>query len=676
MLNRHVEELLQVYRCLFKDIGNAYPELRDELDMDLAHLAEFVDERGIDAFCIDLPAVGKHFDRCLSEGSFTISGLPLTKRCPRKVMYPQFLRALHEKVFYESGCLKEDCDHEAILYLRQLYYCAKKVELDCPLENTLDCVKDFFETDSHLPEPEGFWQADCPTNEDIEESYTGFCRSMIYASRVETDDRLFRVLMMNLDTISGLICSTLGPYRPSEWSFKHGPGAVAERKGCVNKYEFVNWSDRLDNEFPYADCGFHNHAAWARQVASWNTPGDRPDEDREIARQSYLAPTQEGDPSVITGCTSHDPCSRLVAVRKTLKVPRLIAAEPTEHQWCQQNIWHYLRTRTEKTWLGRFVRFNDQTLNQALSKRGSTDGSLATLDLSEASDRVTCHFVGQLFRSNLGLLRALQSTRTRRVGQDINPDVPSVFCLKKFSTMGSACTFPVESLSFLAIALAVTITSQQRVIQPLTGRMMLSKILSNEEKVAVFGDDIVIPVDVRELMVRALEVFHFKVNTNKSFWNGNFRESCGVDAFRGVDISPEFWRSPPRSDPESIASTLTVSNNFYRRGYWHTAEYIASTIRRSSIATVKVGSGAFGRESFLGLNLRGLSRRVHLGLQKEQVRLLTIKSQLKRLPTGCDSMLLQYFTEAPGPYCPWTAGVAQRPKLRLCLGWANVEDLS
>jgi hypothetical protein len=68
MLNRHVEELLQVYRCLFKDIGNAYPELRDELELDLAHLAEFVDERGIDAFCIDLPAVGKHFDRCLSEG--------------------------------------------------------------------------------------------------------------------------------------------------------------------------------------------------------------------------------------------------------------------------------------------------------------------------------------------------------------------------------------------------------------------------------------------------------------------------------------------------------------------------------------------------------------------------------------------------------------------------------
>jgi hypothetical protein len=660
MLNRHVEELLQVYQCLFRDIGNAYPELRGEFELDFERLTRLATQRGISVFCIDLPAAGKHFDRCLSEGNFSISGLPFTKRCPRYVMYPQFLRGLHEKVFSESGCLKEDCDHEAVLYLRQLYYCAKKVELDCPLENILDSVKEFFETDDHLPEPEGFWSADRPTIEDIEKSYTGFCRSLIYSSRVGADESQFRVLLKNLDYITGVLSSTLGPYQPSDWSFRHGPGAVAERKGIVNKYEFVNWSDRLDSVFAYADFGFHNHSAWARQVAVADYGSDRPDEELAIARHSpggaMIAPTE------------NDPCSRLIAVRKTLKVPRLIAAEPTEHQWCQQNIWHFLRTRTEKTWLGQFVRFGDQTFNQALSKRGSADGSLATLDLSEASDRVTCHFVGQMFRSNLGLLQALQSSRTRRISQDISPDVPALFYLKKFSTMGSACTFPVESFAFLSIALACTMTVR---------RLERSKksIYSLIGDVAVFGDDIIVPIDVRELMVEALEVFDFKVNSAKSFWNGNFRESCGVDAFRGVDISPEFWRSPTKSDPESIASALTVSNNFYKRGYWHAAEYIASTIRRSSIATVAVGSGAFGKESFLGTNLHGLSRRVHLGLQKDQVRLLTLKSQQKRIPTGRDSMLLQYFTEAPEPYCPWTAGVAQRPKLRLCLGWVDVESL-
>jgi len=660
MLNRHVEELLSVFACLFRDIANTYPDLKDEFKKDFESLCTFVNDRGIGVLCTDMPAVGKHFDRCLSEGAFSISNLPLTKRCPRYIMYPQFLRSLHEKVFNESGVLKEDCDYEAIIFLRQLYYCAKKAELDCPVEAVIDAVDNFFDTDNSLPDPEGFWATDYPTQKEVEESYTGFCRSMIYTSRIGADKRL-RVLLKNMDLVSGILCSTLGRFNPEEWSFKHGPGAVSERKGCVNKYEFVNWSERLESVYPYADYGYHNHCAWARHSAGFLVKPSINGDERVIVGSQDLSPFNRG---MSTTC---DPCSRLIAVRKTLSTPRLIAAEPTEHQWCQQNIWHYLRTRTEKTWLNEFVRFRDQTLNQALSKRGSTDGSLATLDMSEASDRVTCHFVGQIFRANLGLLDALRATRTRRIRQDISKNVPTSVELKKFSTMGSACTFPVESLGFLAIALACTLTVQNKVPS-------LRNILSLIGRVTVFGDDIIIPVEVRELMVNVLEIFDFKVNASKSFWNGNFRESCGVDAFRGVDISPVFWRNITKSDPESIASALTVSNNFYKRGYWHTAEYLASTIRRTSIPYVPVDSGAFGKESFLGLNVSGLSRRIHLGLQKDQVRVLALKGQQKRIPTGCDSMLLQYFTEAPEPGSPWTAGVAQRPRLRLCLGWVDVES--
>jgi hypothetical protein len=645
MLNRHVQELLQVYQCLFRDIGNTYPELRSDFELDSDHLTRLVNSRGINVFCIDLPAAGKHFDKCLSEGMYSTSGLPLTKRCPRSVMYPQFLRGLHERVFHQSGGLKEDCDVEAILFLRQLYYCAKKVELDCPLEIVLDTVKDFFETDNHLPDPEGFWESDQPTNEEIIESYTGFGRSLIYSSRVGDDGSHLQVLLHNLDIVAGIISSSLGPYRPEDWSFKHGPGAVAERKGCVNKYQFVNWSDRLESAFAYADFGYHNHAAWARHVAM----------------------SSEGIGRGMV--SSDDPCSRLISVRKTLKAPRLIAAEPSEHQWCQQNIWDYFRSRTRDSWISKFVLFQDQSRNQELAKRGSVDGSLATLDLSEASDRVTCHFVGNLFRSNLGLLKALQSSRTRRIVQDINPDIPHEFNLKKFSTMGSACTFPVESLGFLAVALAATITSRGL-------RCNSKSIKSLEGEVAVFGDDIIIPVDSRVLMVEALEVLDFKVNLAKSFWSGCFRESCGVDAFRGVDISPEYWRSPTRSDPESISSALTVSNSFYKRCYWHAAAHIRSTIRRAFVPDVPVGSGAFGKESFLGLNISGFSRRLNFNLQKDQVRLLTLAGKQERIPSGCDSMLLQYFTEAPEPSSPWKAGVAQRPRLRLCLGWVDVENLS
>jgi hypothetical protein len=297
------------------------------------------------------------------------------------------------------------------------------------------------------------------------------------------------------------------------------------------------------------------------------------------------------------------------------------------------------------------------------------DGSLATLDLSSASDRVTPHFVGNLFRCNIGLVMALQSTRTRYVEQNLDSRFPSKYALKKFSTMGSAVTFPVETLGFLSIALAATLVQRG-----LKGTM--EDILSLEGQVAVFGDDIIVPTDSRLLLTRALEVLHFEVNVGKSFSEGNFRESCGVDAYKGIDISPVYWRSPCRNEPEEIASTLTVRNSFYRRGYWHAAAYLASTIPCvKQLARVPISSGAFGVESFLGLDVSGFQRRICRSLQKDQVRLLGMSAKQRVIHTGCDSVLLQFFTEDPDLSQPWAGGVKQRPRLRLCRGWVDMESL-
>lgn len=639
MLKSHVNELLWVYHNLVIDCGNAYPALRKELERDLQHLVRLVESRGINVFCIDLPAAGKHLDRCVSGGKYTVCGLPLTKRCPRSVMYPQFLRGLHELIFQESGVLKEDCDVEALLFLRQFYYCAKKSNIDCAYEKVVDTIEDFFRTDDLLPEPSRFWCVDQPTEADHNESHTGFGKSQTYLARVGPDGNQVSDLLGIMDIVSGHLGVTLGSYRPEEWRFRHGPGAVSERVGQVNKYRFVNWSDRLEREFPLADYGFYNHTAWARHVANGSDIG------------------------------SSDPMSRLVSVPKTLSAPRLIAAEPTEHQWCQQNIWHFLKSRCMNSWIKKFVHFGDQELNRELCRRGSVDGSLATLDLSSASDLVSCHFVGNLFRSNLGLIRALQSTRTRFVGQKISNDHPSYLELKKFSTMGSACTFPVETLGFLVVAISAVLL--KRGLQP-----TMKNIISLEGSVAVFGDDIIVPTDSRELTCRALEVLHFKVNTSKSFWEGNFRESCGVDAYRGTDVSPVYWHSPNRNNPESIASALEVRNSFYKKGFWHTAAYLASTLpMRGSLPQVSVDSGAFGLQSYQGLRLSGFKRRINRYYQRDEAYVLRLSSRQRHAETGCDSVLLQFFTEDPLPTDPWTGGIKQRPQLRLSCGWVAVQNL-
>lgn len=644
MFKSHVEELLRVLKCLFKDAGNAYPTLRDEFVKDHARLVGLAQQRGIHLFCVDLPAVGKHLDRCVSEGTFSVSGIPLTGRCPRCIMYPEFLKGLWGRVFSESGVLKEDCDVEALLVLRQVYYLAKGAKLRCADEDVSDEVKEFFSVDSQLPEPEGFWSEE--TCGKADETFQGFSRSEIYSqSPAIARCGQGQVFLRNLDLVSGLINSDLGSYDPEDWDFRHGPGVVSERKGSVNKYQFVNWSDRLESVFPLADFGFHNHNGWGRYLVS-----------------SRLRRT------TVPLVESKDPASRMISVPKTLSKPRLIAAEPTEHMWCQQNLWHYFCDRVKLTWLAEFIRFRDQTLNQELCTRASVDGSLATLDLSSASDRMSCHFVGNLFRANLGLLEALRATRTRQVTQTLEPSVPEVIVLKKFSTMGSACTFPVETIGFLSIALAAVATVRGL-------RVTRGTLRALKGEVAVFGDDIIVPQDSRELCCTGLEALGFKLNAAKSYWSGNFRESCGVDAYRGVDITPVYWRALTGSDPESIASALAVRNSFYKRGYWTVAAHIASTIPRGFIPRVQVGTGAFGLESFLGLSVSGHFRRFNWKLQREEVYVQRLSARQEHSPIECDSALLQFFTEDPHPSEPWASGVALRPKTRLSLAWEDINEL-
>lgn len=234
--------------------------------------------------------------------------------------------------------------------------------------------------------------------------------------------------------------------------------------------------------------------------------------------------------------------------------------------------------------------------------------------------------------------------------------------------MGSACTFPVQSLIFFGICLAAIATKRKQKVD-------LESVRFLAENVAVFGDDIIIPTDSRELLFEALELLHFKVNTSKSFWTGWFRESCGVDAFRGVDVTPAYWRSPLSNNPESLASVVEQHNNFQKKGLWHAARGIASTIPPGLVPVVKMGSGAFGLTSFAKPSLSGHYTRWNKDLQRYEAKVGQIISSQARLPIEDDSALLQYFTERPLPFHPWKGGVPQRPKLARKHRWVPVDEI-
>jgi len=74
-----------------------------------------------------------------------------------------------------------------------------------------------------------------------------------------------------------------------------------------------------------------------------------------------------------------------------------------------------------------------------------------------------------------------------------------------------------------------------------------------------------------------LKAFAFKVNAHKSFWNGKFRESCGMDAFDGVDVTPVYIRRKlpaDRADSHGVASLVSLANQFYLKGLWGTCKML------------------------------------------------------------------------------------------------------
>lgn len=241
----HVRELRNVYLALFQDAKYAFPTLGAEFERDLIRLQGLVEQRGIRVYLEDLPAVGKHLDRCLAGGQYNLSGLPLTKRFSGRVVIPKFLRGLYLLVFHETGYLREDYSIEAVQFLRQILYAAKKATYDCSPNKVRDAVEDFIVTDTELPQPEGLWNAVGPLPPDALDIYQGFGKSPQLTERADAlptpqRSRNVTLFLTCLDTVSRLVTTTLGSYDPKEWRFRHGPGAIAECTGPSNKYYWTN----------------------------------------------------------------------------------------------------------------------------------------------------------------------------------------------------------------------------------------------------------------------------------------------------------------------------------------------------------------------------------------------------------------------------------------------------
>lgn len=633
--NRLDFDFVGLYAALLKDIAAYYPNDQFGWDRDLSRLTQLFEDRGKAVFTMALPALRKHLDRCLGDRRLTRMQATLCGHVAKGSMVPKLFSGLWSKIFDRSGCLKSDIDPNAVFFLRSLLDVGKNWRADCAPRYLFEATKEFYDVEYQMETPSSFWDVgDLPSPDDrrlIDDGLVGRYGTSFFAHADARVHSILRSCQRHADRLATL----LGSYDPDQWDFKHGPGAVSDLRSREYKYAFKRWGRRLESIFPFDRYGLTGFGLMDRL---------QPDGIDVSLEEGY---------------------SKLIAVPKTQKGPRLIASEPSWNQWCQQSIKDFLYTRVGQTSLGSSIHFLDQKYNQAAALKGSYDDSISTIDLKSASDRISCWLVQLVFRRNPFLLEAMAACRTRYIRQSLDREYPDLHKLRKFSTMGSALTFPVQSLVFLAIAAGVG-----NHIEP---------SLSMEEcqkRVLVFGDDIIVPKHWTADLVATLELLGLRVNQSKTFAEGNFRESCGMDAWNGHDVTPpHITCSPQESDHESVASNVAVSNNFHKKGLWHAAYWLRKAIGISMIPVTTIDSGVFGFRSYSGAGPQRYNR-WNPKLHRHESLCLGIFAKAKRVKQDCASAGLQYFTEEPQPYIKYESGVIVAGKPVSRRTWVPTTDLS
>jgi hypothetical protein len=398
---------------------------------------------------------------------------------------------------------------------------------------------------------------------------------------------------------------------------KHGPGSVSTKETGPGKYKWSRVSSRIRNVYPLD----------AYYFASLGHVCDRLQELQNLEE-----------------CESS---AKVILVPKDSRGPRLISEEPLDFQWIQQGLHRAIVEHVERHALTKHnVHFTDQTNNRLGALLGSCQerlhwhsvkkvgipyklsvGEYATLDLKEASDRISIGLVNLLFPEKL--LSYLMNTRSLST---VLPD-GRIKVLNKFAPMGSALCFPVLALSIWAILTAASPDADTR------------------ESILVYGDDVVVKTAQAANAIHQLESFGLLVNRDKSCTTGFFRESCGLDAFRGEEVTPvrfrTVWTSARRPGP--YTSYIAYANALYARGYYATYRLITNSLF-SVYGNIPSIDMRLACPSLVEVpeEMRPKAKRTNKDLQRSEWRVWDLRTP--RLTKEIDgwSMLLRYFAENVG----------------------------
>lgn len=529
---------------------------------DYKKLLKRVEYEGEEFLTITLPTLSVALENALDVGVWDPS---LARSFDHRGGLPRFLGGFLDRVFDRStGRLLSSPCIDSIFAVRQLSLMYKKILHPCSPNRVRDAMRGYVEVEKEVAEWNWYSEQDLCDFE-----------------RMST--LLFGDVLSNVET--ALNQGELFP--------KHGPGATADKLRGNDKYRLSYWPLRLENVFSYIEYALPNFRYHL-----------------QVEDVTFLEPEAEIPVKVI-------------AVPKTLKTPRIIAVEPTCMQYMQQAISAkiveqlespIIRGCTRENLVYKFIGFSNQNPNRVMAKKGSLDGSLATLDMSEASDRVSNKHVVALLSRFPHLSEAVQAVRSTKAYVDGFGVIP----LSKYASMGSALTFPLEAMVFLT---AICLGLERQASRQFTRK----DIVSLRGYVRVYGDDIIVPTDMVVPSITALESLGLRVNSNKSFWKGKFRESCGGDFYDGEWVTPIYVRRDlPRSkeDVAEVESLVSFRNQLYQAGLWKATARVDEIIREkiSLFPIIEPTSPLLGRYSFLPYQVERVSRRTHVPLVKGYLR--------------------------------------------------------
>lgn len=260
--------------------------------------------------------------------------------------------------------------------------------------------------------------------------------------------------------------------------------------------------------------------------------------------------------------------SELLLVPKDSRGPRTICREDRVRLETQMSYFDFMIHHLNKESEGA-INFLDQTINQRIAEESSVSRNYCTLDLKDASDRVSHGVVKTIFRNSPGCYFFVTGDRRAnhvKVGE-------RTYKLRKLAGMGSGLTFPTMSL-----LISLAICNKVRKRYP---HIRYADIRRN---VFVYGDDICCPSDWYQCAVDALALIGLKVNVSKSFVRSHFRESCGGDYYRGIDVTPTRLRLS-NSKPKNVGNFLVElpnSPNAFKQLYEHSKECYGKGLKKLS----------------------------------------------------------------------------------------------